>query len=192
MLADVARAPVVAKPLPGPDDVARRRVREGGRRRIPIHECPPSLDHTPDLRLLGHHLAHEDRPRIGVPRSAEGERAPVAVEPDKEGGAERGDVSGKRASSGGSAWHAGRIPAAARDPGSALRGDRGVPCPAHARPPRDPGRRPVGRDYFDGMTRTEPMRIFVGSTVGFAALSAAMVTPNFWEIAHMVSLALTV
>ncbi len=52
--------------------------------------------------------------------------------------------------------------------------------------------RSATRDYFGGMIRTDPIRIFVGSTVGFAAFSAATVTPSSFAIVTMKSPFLTV
>ena len=54
-----------------------------------------------------------------------------------------------------------------------------------ARGPRVGAGRPVA--YLLGMTRIVPMRMVAGSTFGFAFLSAARLTPNFWAIAHIVS-----
>ena len=105
------------------------------------------------------------------------------------------------------ACHAGRIPAPPRGPGSAAYGGSAANPGVRSQPPpegigadprrlpapsRGTGRRPPVLGYFGGITRTDPIRIFVGSTVGFAAISEARLIPSFCEIAHIVSFFLTV
>lgn len=93
----------------------------------------------------------------------------------------------------------------AYDPAPRLRGmvPRTRPLPAPPRgsvlsrrafpaPSRGTSRRPSMLAYFGGTTRTDPIFIFVGSTVGFAAISLSTLTPSFCEIAHIVSPFLTV
>ena len=75
-------AAVVAEPLPLEDHVRRRRGGECFDRRPAREPGVPARDHTLDLRLLQHHLAHEDRVRVAC--LPPGEVAPVVPEPGKQ------------------------------------------------------------------------------------------------------------
>ena len=77
----VDRAPVVAEPLPLDDDVGRRRGGERVDRRPALEPARAARHDAVDLRLLQHHLADEDRVRVGglPPRQI----APICPEPSE-------------------------------------------------------------------------------------------------------------
>ena len=87
-LPQAQRAPVVAEPLPGAQDVRGRRRGEDLDRREARHEPHPGLPGASGLRLLGHRLRDEDR--VGVGGRAERERPGAAGVPGENGVAERG------------------------------------------------------------------------------------------------------
>ena len=91
---EIARAPVIAEPLPRLADLGGARLGEVDQLRPAGQEPAVEQFHPAHLGLLQHHLRDQDVVR--VPGAPPGEIAPVPAEPAEEAGAEGGEGAGVR------------------------------------------------------------------------------------------------